>query len=77
MKDKITPALIGCLAGFFLMWMTFASTAVARPDMENYVQETAVEHLKILREDLRDLQKTMTGVGERLAAVEAVLRERD
>lgn len=78
MKDSRTVAtLIGGLLGLALLWVTFAPTAVTRAEMQDYVDVTATEHLRLLRSDIKAMNKSLVEVRERLAGVEAVLRERE
>jgi hypothetical protein len=44
--------------------------------MQDYVDATAVEHLRLLREDFKTMNESLVEVRERLAGVEAVLREK-
>ncbi|KKK93395.1 hypothetical protein LCGC14_2693320 [marine sediment metagenome] len=78
MKDSQTVAtLIGGLLGLAFLWITFAPMAVIRAEMQDYVDVTATEHLRILRGDIGVMNQTLVRVRERLAGVEAILRERD
>jgi hypothetical protein len=45
--------------------------------MQDYVDVTATEHLRLLRSDIKAMNKSLVEVRERLAGVEAVLRERE
>ncbi len=77
MKDSRTIAtLIGGLLGLAFLWVTFAPTAVTRAEMQDYVDVTATEHLRLLRKDFKETQKVLVQVRERLARVEAVVREK-
>lgn len=63
----------GILVGLVVLWFTTAMGMVSRPEMQNYVEVTATEHLRLLREDIRAMNSSLC---ERLAEVEAVIRER-
>jgi hypothetical protein len=76
MKDKIVNTLVGVLCGLVLLGATMAPTIVTRGEMQDYIEVTATEHLKLLREDLHGMREALSEVGQRLSAVEAVLRER-
>lgn len=75
MKDNILAALIGGTISLILLWAMFAPGTVSRAEMQGYVEVTAVEHLRLLREDLRDQRTLLIEVSQRLAGVEAILRE--
>jgi hypothetical protein len=75
-EGRIITALMGGLVGLALLWVTFAPETVTRAEMQDYVEVTSTEHLRLLRSDLRDMRKALVEVGERLAGVEAILREK-
>lgn len=80
MTDRTSTAIIGSLltivGALALLWVMVAPENVTRGEMQDYVQATAVEHLRLLRADLKDVDATLDNVGQRLAAIEAVLRSR-
>ena len=72
----IIGGLIGACLGVGLLAMSVGANTVTRVEMQEYIEATATEHLRTLRADLRSVNTTLSRVGERLAAVEAILRER-
>lgn len=77
MKDSRTIAtLIGGLLALSFLWVTFAPTTVTQAEMQHYVDVTATEHLRLLRQDFKDTQEVLVQVRERLSRVEAVVREK-
>lgn len=74
-NERVAATLVGGLMGLALLWLTFAPGTVTRAEMQNYVDVTATEHLRILRKDLGGVRETMVEVCQRLAGVEAVLRD--
>lgn len=78
LKDNRTVAtLVGGIVALGLLWVTFAPGTVTRAEMQTYVDVTATEHLRLLRQDFKETQKVLVEVRERLAGVESILRERD
>ena len=77
MKDSRTiAALVGGMVGLGLLWAALAPSAVTRAEMQDYVEVTATEHVRLLREDFKTMSEVLVQVRERLAGVEAVLREK-
>jgi hypothetical protein len=77
MKDsRAVAALIGGLIGLGLLWAAIAPTSVTRAEMQDYVDVAATEYLRLLRSDIKTMNESLMEVRERLAGVEAVLRER-
>ena len=80
MTDRTSTAIIGSLltvvGALALLWVMIAPENVTRGEMQDYIQVTAVEHLRYLREDLKEVTEALGEVTQRLAGVEAVLRER-
>ncbi len=76
MKDRLIVTLVGGLGALAFLWIMTAPSTVTRAEMHQYVEATATEHLRLLRADIKFMSSTLSRVGERLAAVEAVLRER-
>lgn len=77
MKDRIITVLVGGILGLIMLWVTFAPGTVTRAEMQEFVDVTATEHLRLLRGDLRNVQEALISVRERLSGVETILRERN
>ncbi|KKN80412.1 hypothetical protein LCGC14_0330050 [marine sediment metagenome] len=75
--EIVAGVIVGVLVGLAVLWLTVAPDNVSRAEMVSYVEATAIEHLRLLREDIRNVDESLDEVAQRLAAVEAVLsRER-
>ena len=75
--EVVAGVVVGVLVGLAVLWLTVAPDNVSRGEMVSYVEATAIEHLRLLREDIRNVDESLDEVAQRLAAVEAVLsRER-
>lgn len=74
MKDRIITLLVGGLLAIAMLWVTSATGTVTRSEMQEYVDVTATEHLRLLRDDLRNVQEVLMSVRERLSGVETILR---
>lgn len=78
MKEGTSTVIIGSLltavGALAFLWIMVAPENVTRGEMQDYIQVTAVEHLRLLRDDIKSVNTTLNKLGERVAAVEAVLR---
>ena len=75
--EIVAGAIVPVVVGLVVLWLTLAPNTVSRGEMVSYVEATAIEHLRLLREDIRNVDESLDEVAQRLAAVEAVLsRER-
>jgi hypothetical protein len=74
--EVAAKVIAGVLVGLTVLWLTMAPDLISRAEMTSYVEVTAIEHLRLLRGDIKGMNQGLSEVAQRLAAVEAVLRER-